>query len=491
DSIGSAFHTDIRPYNTLQIRENIDAAFRKVTTPERNWFARKLFDENLVDIQSEDYRLMINPLMNVRAGRENQSDELIYTNTRGVQFSGVLGNKFAFYADFYENQARFPEYLRESITQRKVIPGEGRFKVFKDGDAQDWGFATGMIYFRPNKFFDFEFGQGKNFIGDGYRSLLLSDNAFSYPFLKITTSVWRLQYVNLFTQMSDIRFKKPNGTFARKYVTAHYLSVNVTKRLNVGLFETVIYEDSSGTRGYDVNYLNPIIFYRPIEFAVGSSSGNVLIGLNVKYRMTNKAHLYGQFVLDEFKFDEIKARSGWWANKFGFQLGVKGYDFLLPGLTAQTEVNFVRPYTYSHFNTLQNYGHYNQPLAHPLGANFVENVTLISYHKDRWFGELEIMYAAQGRDTLNSNWGTDVYKDYELRERDYDNKTGQGVHARTLYTDVKVGYLFNPQTNLRLEVGFSRRHFKPEIETPELKTNTTNYFYLGLTTALTNRYYDF
>lgn len=487
--VDNDFHTSVQPFNTFDVQPVIDSAFQHLEKERSSWIARKIFNENLIEIKKEDYGLVTNLLANVNLGQENNTNDLIYTNTRGIHLFGYIGERFNFYSDFYENQARFPKYLSQYTKENNIIPGEGMFK--DDLDTRDFAFATGIINFRPSKFFDFQFGQGKNFIGDGYRSLLLSDNAFSYPFLKITTSVWKLKYINLFTQMSDIRANNASGTFVKKYVTSHYLSLNIGQRLNIGLFESVIYEDSTGTRGYDVNYLNPIIFYRPVEFAVGSGDGNVIMGMNLKFKLTNKAHLYGQVMIDEFKFDEIRARNGWWANKFGFQLGGKIYDFFISNLIIQSEINAVRPFTYSHFDTFQNYAHYNQPLAHPLGANFIENVTHITYQRKRIFGELEIMYASQGRDTLYSNWGTDVYRDYNEREQDYDNEIGQGVNAKILYTSLKIGYLFNPKTNLRFQLGFTYRKFSPEIEIGDLRQNTTKYFYAGLTTNLTNRYHDF
>lgn len=98
-----------------------------------------------------------------------------------------------------------------------------------------------------------------------------------------------------------------------------------------------------------------------------------------------KNKIYGQFILDEFKLKELTAGNGSASNKFGYQIGFKSYDFMkTKNLYMQMEYNRVRPYTYSHWTTLQNYGHYNQPLAHPLGANFAEFLTIIRYHRDRF-----------------------------------------------------------------------------------------------------------
>ena len=76
-------------------------------------------------------------------------------------------------------------------------------------------------------------------------------------------------------------------------------------------------------------------------------------------------------MLDEFTAKEMFANNGYWANKYGIQLGGKYFDaFGVRNLDLQAELNMVRPYTYSHYDSTSNYTHYNQPLAHPLGADF-------------------------------------------------------------------------------------------------------------------------
>lgn len=495
-SINNETFTSVKPYSVGIINTSIDAFNNNLRLEgkfaSKTWLGRKIFNEDLIQKHTEDFDFRLNPVLHTIVGKDNESTKTNYLNTRGFQADGRIGKNFYFYSEFLENQAYYSLYQRNWISTNGVVPGQGVPKIFgKNNDALDFASVKGHIEYQPSKFFNFRYGYGQNFIGDGYRSLLLSDNTFNYPYLRITTNLWKFQYTNLFTQMQDIRFTNADGTYPRKFVTTHYLSANITKRLNLSVFETVSYGDSSGQRGYDVHYLNPIIFYRPLEFALGSSAGNVLMGLNAKYKLTNKAHIYGQFILDEFNFKEITANTGWWANKYGYQIGFKSFHTFIPNLTIQSEYNWVRPFTYSHFNLFQNYGHYNQPLAHPLGANFKESVTWIRYRHKRWLGELELMYAQQGRDTFNSNYGLNVYKNYITRTLEYGNKIGQGIKTHTLYADAKVAYLLNPKTNLRIEAGLILRRFKTALEVNNLKNETTKYFYFGLHTDIANRYFDF
>ncbi len=486
--------TTVKPFSVGVINSRVDNFNEKLRLEgnfaSNKWLGRKLLNEDLIQKHTEDFGLRLNPLVHLTLGKDNLSDKTTYLNTRGFQADGRLGKKFFFYSEFLENQAYYPKYQNDWILENKVVPGQGIFKALEKG-GQDFYIAKGHIEYLPSKFFNLRFGYGQNFIGNGYRSLLLSDNAYNYPYLRITTSFWKIQYTNLFTQMLDVRYTNKEGGYLRKYNSMHLLSLNLTKRLNISFFESVVYGDSSGTRGYDVNYLNPVIFYRPVEGSLGSNSGNALLGLNLKYKLTNKVHLYSQFMLDEFLFKEIKAGNGWWANKFGYQLGFKSFNTFIPNLTIQSEYNWVRPFTYSHGDVFQNYAHYNQPLAHPLGSNFKESVTWLRYRYKRIIGELEVMYAKQGRDTSNSNWGTNVYKSYDTRTQEYDNKVGQGVSTSTFYTDAKIAYLVNPKTNLRLEAGITLRRFKTDIEKGALKNETTKYVYFGLHSDIANRYFDF
>lgn len=498
NQLSENFHTSFKPYLQSKI-SNYDSltdyshrysAF--IDKRKHNWIWRDLFREKLINIRSDDFRMDINPLANVIIGKDlfDTAGGLLYNNTRGVHVEGSIGDKFSFYSDFYENQSVFLPYITNFVQQSSVVPGEGLVKQFKT-NGFDYAMASGYVSYTPDKHFNFQFGHGKNFIGDGYRSLLLSDAAFNYPFLRITSSFWKIQYTNLFASFMDIR--EPHtyeAGFRKKLGSFHYLSWIVNKRLQIGLFEGVIWQatDSSGNRGFDINYLNPIIFYRPIEFSLGSPN-NSLVGANAKVKVFDKMHLYGQLMVDDINVSEFKNGSGFFQNKNGFQLGLKWFDLGLKNLNLQVEYNQVRPYTYAHKTRLQNYSHYNQSLAHPLGANFREALGFVQYRYKNVFIELKFSYALYGADTGSSHWGKDIFQsDFDSQNGylSFGNSIGQGVKTILTYQDIRIAYLINPATNLNLVAGISNRG-----QTSIIETQKNNYFYFGITTNLTNRYYDF
>ena len=279
---------------------------------------------------------------------------------QGVEVKGRVGEKLSFYSSFYENQMVLPEYLEGYVRNNEnVVPGQGivKYYPFLNEGIMDFYYANGYINYDINKLFDVQLGHGKHFIGDGYRSMMLSDNSFNYPYLKITTDVWKFKYVNLFSYFQDINFEIDAPDISTsKFCAIHYLSINVGERLNIGIFESIMLAEDSLGNVFDINYMNPVIFYRPVEYSIGySRQGNALLGFSLKYKLTSTSHMYGQLVLDEFRLDDFRAQNGAWRNKYGGQLGMKYFDaFGFEHLTLQSELNFARPFTYSHFNPTQN-----------------------------------------------------------------------------------------------------------------------------------------
>jgi hypothetical protein len=318
--------------------------------------------------------------------------------------------------------------------------------------------------------------------------LLLSDNSFNYPFLKLTANVWRIKYSVLYAQFIDLLSPHdPDIGYRKKYGTFHYLDIKIARRLYFGFFEGVIWKsDSLGSRNFEFNYLNPVIFLRPVEGSLDSPD-NMMLGSNIKYKISDKTSFYGQLLLDEFKLNEVKAGNGWWGNKQAFQVGLKTFSVAgIKNLNLQGELNFVRPYTYEHRSTLQNYAHYNQALAHPLGANFIEEIFLADYSIKRWHATAKIITAEIGWDVNGENYGSNIFKNYFTYRSQYGNEILQGLKTDFLYYELKAGYLVNPVYNFNIEIGIASRELKNTVFDEKAML-----FTLGIRTSLQNKYYDF
>lgn len=458
--------------------------------PFWNKFYRSKSD--LYSVHIKDFDLHLNPVLGLSAGKETGAEDLRFINTRGLQLRATIDDRIGVYTFIGENQIRFPDWTRDYIRQQDVVPGEGFWKVYKDDTtAFDFITARGYLSFRVTDHINLQFGQDRFFFGDGYRSLILSDFPKDYLFLKIQTNVWRINYTNLFAEMiarvpATFNGAKPNLRYPRKYLAFHHLGVRILDNLQVGLFEAVMYGDEE-QNGFDISYLNPIIFYRAIEQQNGSVD-NAILGLDARWDFLRRFSLYGQLVIDEVVLDELRAGDGWWANKFGVQAGGKYIDaFGISHLDLQGEVNLVRPYTFTHVGDFTNYAHYRQPLAHPLGANFKEFVGIARYQAhERIFLTGRLLRASYGTDTTGVNYGGDVLKDYNTREQEYGNEIGQGISNTVTQGILDVRYMW--KHNLFLEASYTvRRHESDLMLSPE----QTHYIQGGLRWNLPARQFDY
>lgn len=502
--VGLNSHTAQKPYTYSEVNKYYDfeAKNESISKKRNSWFSRKLLNEHMVTIKGKEYWITLDPGVDLQVGKDLDADINTYNNTRLVYTQGGIGKNLSFFAVVYESQGRFADYFNryaESIRpyggNPAIIPGRGVAKKFKS-DSYDYPVATGHISYTPSKYFNIQLGHGKTFIGDGYRSLLMSDNASSYPYFKLNTTFWKFKYTNTWMSLRDVRLEATDGgSFGTKYMANHYLSYNITKRLNIGLFESVIWQNDNN-RGFDFNYLNPVIFYRAIEFSTGSRGGNALIGLATKYKVNNRVNVYGQLIIDEFSTSDIFGGNGSYKNKIGYQVGMKYYDaFGLKNLFLQAEYNRVRPYTYSHNTTNLNYGHNNQSMAHTLGANFSEFIAIARYQRGRIYGDAKLIVAKRGFEFNTPEdsafYGSDIYGTENDRISDLGNTLAQGNTTDFLHTELQVGYLINPATNLKIYGSFIYRDFNPMLNTETVFKNQTSWVNFGIRTDLFNWYYDF
>ena len=507
NAIGTNSHTAAKPfvYSDVARYYDIQAEKESLAKDTDTWLGKKVFNEHLVEVQGKDYWFTVDPILDLQIGKDTDTDadfNSTWNNTRGINIQAGLGKRFNLTASVYESQGRFAQYFNQYAESLKafgpdpaVIPGRGIAKRFKD-DSYDYPIAEAYLSYTPADFLNIQFGHGKNFIGDGYRSLLQSDVASPYPFLKLNATFWKIKYTSTWMWLKDVRPEVVvDDAFLTKYMANHYLSWNVNKRLNIGLFESVMWADTNG-RGFDVNYLNPIIFFRAIEFQTGQGAGNAILGLTSKYKWNNKVNLYGQFVLDEFSLSDVKAGEKSWKNKFGYQLGVKYFNaFKVDNLLLQAEYNQVRPYTYSHNTQILNYGHFNQPMAHLWGANFREFVLIGRYNYKRWFGDAKMIIGQRGLDYNTDedsfSYGGDIYRDYNDRNADTGIEIGQGNKTNSFMAELQAGYLLNPATNLKVFTNIIYRDYNPDTVSESTVRNGSVWFSFGVRTDLFNWYNDF
>lgn len=500
--IGTNAHTaqrpftyqDIKPYYDFKV-ENEKLAFNK-----KSWFSRKLLDEHLATVSGENYWFAVDFGVDLQLGRDTGNDLNTYNNTRIGYIQGGIGKKLTYYGAIFESQGRFADYFNRLARSRNpadgypaVVPGRGVAKGFGD-NGFDYPVTEGYINYRFNENFNLQVGNYRNFIGDGYRSLFLSDNTSPVPYVKVDAKFWKIKYTNIYMQARNTNFLTEGEAYSTKFIALHHLSWNVNRRLNIGLFEAAIWNNEA-ERGFDISYLNPLLFYQMVEFSTGTDSGKVMVGLNYKYKWTDNIYSYGQLLIDELSVDDVFGGNQSFKNKFGVQLGVKYFDaFKVKDLDFQLEYNQVRPYTYSHFQQVTNYAHVGQSLAHLWGTNFREAIAIARYRKDRWYGHAKFIYGLRGFEPNADNipfFGSNLFG----TERNIFSETGveigQGNKANSTFAELEVGYLVNPAANLKLYMNIINRDFSIDTQNERNFDNSTTWINFGFRADLFNWYFGY
>ena len=430
-------------------------------------------------LRTPDFDLHVNPVVYVGAGVENvarQTDaatsgrQSLFVNTRGLEVRGTIGRKLGFYSFFSDNQAIYPQYIQaygrtysRGNGEEGSAPGESFIKPYRQNGV-DFLSARGYVTVNALKIINIQFGHDRNSFGNGFRSLLLSDNSPSSLFMKFSTRLGRrIQYTNLFMQLQNTQAPLVTSQGERlippKFAAMHHLSVNVGDHLNFGVFEAEIFSRDR----LDLSYLNPVILYRYVESSRGSAD-NAMIGIDAKGNFLSHFLVYTQLMLDEFLLKNLTAGRGDWTNKFAWQIGAKYIDaFGVPNLDLQAEMNVARPYTYSHEKSnvvsagQTNYASYSQPLAHPLGANFVETLGIVRFQRNRLSANGIFGVMTYGTDpSSNLNYGGNILKDYNTRFRKEGNFIGQGRKTVVTYADLRGSYMV--RHNIFLEGRFLIRN---------------------------------
>lgn len=455
--------------------------YTKDTTVHYYEFAEVLFKKHIVEVKGKDYFFTISPVVEFSVGVDPivDSKKMLYQNTRGFLVEGDLTKNFSFSTALYENQARFSSYENDFISQHgefyikptgyvidnAVVPGAGRTKTFKHLDDYDYAFALGNIIYHAHKKLDIIFGNNQQFIGSGYRSLLLSDNSCGSPYLKVNYNIskrWSFSYLR--TRNMNLVRKKATSTVESYYqpkgLSVNYLSFQANEKLNISLFEGAIWQkgDSLST-----GRVNPM-FYNPVPLIAAflkDSTCYATNGLNINWLVNNRIRIYAQAVIGNLN-----------TKQFGLQLGYRGNNYFnIKNLYTQIEYNYVSPQMYRASFYRMSYSNYNLPLAHPKGNGFHEMVLRAGWEYQRCYAEIKsITYF------LTQNNPTDLLPVPVVSTISND---------KIFHNNLEFGYRMNKKLNLCF---FGSITYRVQTGT-SIQSNLL--FQTGMKTSLISHYNDY
>jgi hypothetical protein len=426
-------------------------------------------------------RFQLNPIVNLSAGYGQRPLSLSWLGAR-AQWNP--GKRWSLEAGYALAGGFLPSYLEKRAEQEGFLSGLGYAVADSMSHLYHTHYTYGRVQYYAGKHFSVEAGKMKQFWGDGYRSLVLSDHASPAPFLKLTTTLGKFRYMNLWLHLRDISYSQPLAQSRVKYGAMHALSYNITPKLNATVYEWVVWQnkDTLSRRGLDLYYLNPLVFYRPVEYSLGSPD-NVMLAASLRWNVTPSLQLYGQFVLDEFNLKLYKRSNNWWGNKIAGQVGLR-WNTPAKGLQVLAEMNVARPFIYSHGSSIQAWTHINQSLAHPLGSNFTEACLQLRYVRKLWTVTEQLNAAAFGRDYdangdgVIDNFGGNIMRSYANPfGGNFGHELLQGEQHRTIFHGLTVSRALSESSRWEVYLRHSVR-----MEKIASQGSTENWLLIGIQT---------
>ena len=435
--------------------------------------------KHMVELEGKDYFLTISPIGQISMGKDvmDTSNSFLYQNSRGILVEGDLFKNFSFSTSFFENQSRFSDFETKFISehgeiytywngykqQNGVVPGAARTKSFKIF-AFDYAYAIGSLIYKPIKRLSIVAGNNQQFIGSGYRSMLLSDNSCGSPYLRLDyklNSKWTLNYLRA-RHMNLVRKKTYNtveGYYQPKGFSANYISYQLSKESSISFFEGSTWSmgDSLSTKS-----LNPLFFIPiPGMSALVSKSTYSVYGLNFSQIIRSKFRIYSQIALG----------SGG-RNQYSFQVGTRAYNLeKLNNSMLQVEFNMASKNMYSDAYARLNYGNYNMPLAHIKGSGFKELLV-------RFNTEIQHCYI----DFKSSTYFLNGYNSQALLPVRITTNENYGV---VFNNQLELGIRFNSKLNVNT---FCSVILRNEILND---TQSNLIFQAGIRTGIMSQYNDY
>ncbi len=353
------------------------------------------------------------------------SHESLETIRAGL--SGSFGNNIFFYSNISldEQKAEDPNYTGKkwhglaggveqsflNIRFKHIDIFVGRFKSF-------WGIKKSLLLSESNALDGFQY-------------------TFTYKRLALTYRLAKLNQLN-----TDLT----TSIFNNRYFAGHRLDIRLHKKLNVGLFESIIFGGIGRT--IEMNYLNPLLSYH-VEQLNNNLNDNSFLGADFRYYPIKKIKLYGQLLIDDYQIEK-KSQGDQEPNQYGAIIG--GYvSDIVESYDLRIEYIKITNRTYNQAYERNRYTFENKSLGYFNANDFDKlNLTLSKWISPLSFAALHYSYKRKGEGNITDEWSEPWFE----VSGDYTEQFPYGIVEKTNRISGQFkGFLFK-NFYLDAEAGF-------------------------------------
>ena len=276
------------------------------------------------------------------------------------------------------------DIVKFKLGQDRINLGYGPIKALLDDSSPEFDYVSFNVSY---KFFNFSFFHGK----------LLGNTTFSFD---STTG--------------------DQTTVEEKYIGYHRIGFDISKDVNFGVGEFIVY----GDRPIDLSYLNPFSFYKSIEHQ-NRDRDNSMLFFDFKNRSIMGLKLYATVLIDDITISKLG--TGWWGNQFLFNAGFHSTNLYktIP-LDFKFEYIAVDPYVFTHRfirNNFTNFGYNLGSFLQPNSELFYMQANYRFNNRLSFSGDFS--YSIHGANPLAADGSVkeNVGGDISLGHRIFDSET--------------------------------------------------------------------
>jgi len=362
----------------------------------------------------------------------------------GIRARGTLFNHLGYSVSVLKGAVIGSKDLA-SITEPKI--NTTFFIASNSEDINSYDFSNGYIKYHTEPMEDMDLsvqlGREQLKYGVGYSDrLVLSGKNPNMDFIKFKFKYRVVNYSSI-TASTVGEFKQARDERYTKYFAANRLKLSFPGLFDFGIGESVIYS----SRGLDLAYLNPLIFYKFVEMSL-QDRDNATLFFDIQTHFLKNLELQGTFFLDEniiFNLTELDQS----INKTAYQLGAYIYEPInIENLSLILEYTRIRPYVYTHFDPKNTYTAASIILGNEIGPNADQIYAKLSYNFSEWVTlNFEYKRIRKGHNIVDANGnlirnvGGDVF---QVHREGIDSDEAKFLDGERVNTDYAL-------VNLRVE----------------------------------------
>lgn len=360
----------------------------------------------------------------------------------GLRFRGTLFEHLGYNFSFLKGGT-----AGDSILVESAFPEiKSTFKYQENiENIVNYDFANGYLkyYFEPSDGMGLAFQIGREQLkyGVGYSDrLALSGKAPNLDFLKFQFQYGIINFSSIFGSTVG-EYNDERDLRYTKYFTANRLKFAIENLFDVGIGETVI-----SSRGIELGYLNPLIFYKFVEQSL-QDRDNGTIFTDIQTHFLKDLEFQGTFFLDENIISNLSNLEKA-SNKTAYQLGLYYYEPVgIKNLSFIFEYTKIRPYVYSHYDQENTYTAFGANLGHPIGPNADQLFFKLKYNvNEKLSMNLEYQKVRKGQNYYDSagalvrNVGGNVYNAYRDGVDNSEAYFMDGVRVNNYLLGINIRY---------------------------------------------------